>query len=96
MPRYADIEAYSPDTGKTYKNWDALVAAEANGYVVLGLSERPGSAAVVYGPVPTKAEALKLRARLYPQWRKEEAPYKVRTQIRVSWKPGRKHRTRSR
>lgn len=87
MPRYADIEAYSPDTGKTYKNLDALVAAEANGYVVLGLSERPGTEAIVIGPFKTKPEALKERTRLFPKWRKAEAPYKVSTRIRICWKP---------
>lgn len=89
MPKYADIEAYSPDTGKTYRTWDALVAAEANGYVVLGMSERPGTEAIVVGPVKTKPEALRLRAQLYPRWRRSEAPYKVTTRIRISWKPNR-------
>jgi hypothetical protein len=95
MPKYADIEAYSPDTGRTYKTWDALVAAEANGYVVLGMSEREGTEPIVIGPFKTKAEALKQRVLLYARWKKEEAPFKVHTRIRICWKPGSRARRRS-
>ena len=37
------ITAYSPDTDSTYLTWDDLVAAEANGWVVVGMGDPPST-----------------------------------------------------
>lgn len=90
------VTSYSPDTDKTYLTWDELIAAESNGYVVVGTSERPGTVPVVIGPWPAseagKQEARKAQARLRPRWRREEAPHKMHTYVRVLWKEGRSRR----
>lgn len=81
-----EISAYSENTGKTYDNWDALVAAEANGYVVVLTSTRTDTVPWVVGPYVSKQEATKARVRLRRRAQKEEAGYQVRTLIRVLWK----------
>lgn len=83
-----DIEAYSTNTGKTYRNWDALIKAEANGYVIVGKLDLPGDVfrVAVVGPFKDKAEAEKARPRYYQRWKKEVRPYRVRTSVRVCWK----------
>jgi len=83
-----DITAYSTTTRKTYPNWDALVEAEANGYVVVGQSSRPNTAAVVVGPYDTRRDAERAQPRLRNQWRREEQEYgyTIRTSIRILWK----------
>lgn len=91
----SDLPAYSTDTDTDYASWDDLVAAEANGYVVVGLSTRPNTAPIVVGPFATKAEADRARARLFRKWKIEEAKYhsgdwKVSSSVRVLWKDNRK------
>lgn len=89
------ITAYSPSTDKTYLTWDDLVQAEANGYVVVSLSSRKGTAPAVAGPWdPTpegKAEARKAQARLRRQWNAEERRdhgdgHKISTYVRIMWR----------
>lgn len=79
------ITAYNPDTGNTYLDWDALVAAETNGYVIVSISERPRTVPSVHGPWPSKADARKAQDRLRKRFKKEEAPYRVATYIRNLW-----------
>jgi hypothetical protein len=83
------VTAYSPESGNTYLTWEELVEAEANGYVVVGLSDRPGTAPGVIGPWPPteagKREARNAQARLRAKWKREDAPAKVRTFIRLLW-----------
>lgn len=81
-----NIPAYSPTTDTHYKNWDALVKAESNGYVVVGTSDRHDTSAIVIGPYATKEEAQQARARLRPKWVREERPNKITTSIRILWK----------
>lgn len=81
-----EIEAYSVDTDTHYRSWDELVAAETNGYVVVGVSERLHSVPVVIGPYALKSEAQRKQASLRGKWRREEAPHSVHVYVRLLWK----------
>jgi len=84
-----DVEAYSTNTGKRYPNWDVLVKAEANGYVLVGKLEIEGNdhfRVAVVGPFETKAAAEKARPRYHSRWKREVRPHRVRTSVRVCWK----------
>lgn len=83
-----DIEAYSTTTRKTYVNWAALLAAESNGFVVVGTSTRPDTAAIVIGPYSTQGEARKAQNRLRAKWKRDEAVlgHTVSTSVRILWK----------
>lgn len=89
------ITAYSPDTDSTYLTWDDLVAAEANGWVVVGTSDRPNTVPVVVGPFDTKDDARRARVRLRRRWQREEndknvGQYTISTVVRPLWKENRK------
>lgn len=89
------IPAYSPDTDNTYLTWDELVAAEANGFVVVGTSSRPNTVPVVVGPFEDKEEARKAQARLRRKWRTEEQRWhgdgaKITVYVRPLWDENRK------
>lgn len=96
------ITTYSPDTDKTYLTWDELIAAESNGYVVVGLCSRPGTVPVVIGPWPAseagKQEARKAQTRLRSRWRREEQREhgreagEIRALVRVMWQDRRAKR----
>lgn len=83
------VTAYNPDTDHTFLTWEELVEKESNGYVVVGVSERPGTVPMVLGPWPGteagKKEARNAQTRLRKKGRREEAPYQIRTYIRVLW-----------
>lgn len=82
------ITAYSQDTGQTYLTWSDLVAAEANGYVVVGVSSRYPVPAVVGPWEPSEAgkqEARKAQARLRAKWKRQEG-HTVKVFVRVLWK----------
>lgn len=84
-----EVEAYSQATNRHYPNWDALVAAEGNGYVVVGMvvdGPHTMSGVALVGPFPTRDEARKVQARKRQAWANESKPLKVKTQIRVLWK----------
>lgn len=83
------VTAYSDSTGHTYLTWDELVEKEANGYVVVGTSDRKGTIPVVVGPFPDKEAARKAQSRLRPKWKREENPHKIHTFVRVLWDPER-------
>lgn len=68
-----------------YLTWDELVEAEANGYVVVSTSTRPGTVPAVNGPYKTEREAKTAQRRVRNQAKKHESPHKVRTYIRVLW-----------
>lgn len=79
---------YSPETGHEYLTWDEYVAAETNGYIVIGTSTRPGTAPVVVGPYDTQEEARKAQARWRGRWQREERRdhgdgIKIRTMVRI-------------
>lgn len=80
------MKAFSPETGKSYASFDELVAAEANGYVVVITSDRPNTGALVVGPFADKAEANTKRARIVYRARRDEAPHKVHSSVRILWK----------
>lgn len=84
------MEAYSPDTNTTYPTFDALVAAEGNGYIVIGTSSRPKTVPFAVGPYATREEAKRAQARLRRKWKHEEAEYgddiTVKAYLRVLWK----------
>ena len=82
------VLTYSPETTKSYLTWEEYVAAETNGYVVIGMSTRPGTAPGVTGPYATAAEAARARARLRRKWQREEDQdhgdgHKISTVIRI-------------
>lgn len=84
------MEAYSPETNTTYPDWDALVAAESNGYVVVAIITSPKQQwPWVSGPYPTKKEAENARARLRNRMKKESRDYPnhtYKTSVRALWK----------
>lgn len=67
------VEAYSVQTGKTYPSWDALVEAEANGFVVTAIiSDGKRSWPWTAGPFPDKGEANRARARMRTRMKREQ------------------------
>lgn len=85
----AKIKAYSPDTNTYYDSFDDLVAAEANGFVIVGLSTRVKTLPIVVGPFPTKKDAQRAQQRYRRRWTKEESEhgnYKVSVYVRHLWK----------
>lgn len=59
------MKAISTQTGRTYDTWDDLVAAEAAGYAVVVMMQRPSqrsgrtqSYSRVTGPFPDKRKAM--------------------------------------
>ena len=85
-----ELTAFDPVSGRTYPSWDALVAAQCSGYVIIITSDRPGTRELVYGPWPPtkqgKAAATKARLRLRNKAAQSEKPYKVASSIRLCWK----------
>lgn len=77
------VTAFNPDTNHTFLTWEELVEQESNGYVVVGVSQRPGTVPMVIGPYPGteagKQEARKAQGRLRTKGRREEHPYKIKT-----------------
>lgn len=87
----SNIEAFNPISGRRYPSWDALVAAESEGWVVVITSTRPNTNPVVYGPFADKALATKSRARLRARYvvseRQEHgAKFKIASRIVLLWK----------
>ena len=85
------MKAHSNESGRTYDSWEDLIAAEANGYVVVGINNaghKRGPVPVVYGPYPTKAEADRARIRLRRQLQQDESvnPNNLSTWVRPLWK----------
>lgn len=90
------MRAYSSNTGVSYDSWDDLVAAEANGYLVIAVitQQKPGKKAkswpYVVGPFATKAEAERVRTNTRNRWRRErEWRYQHQTYrfyVRPAWK----------
>lgn len=67
------MEAYSDTTGTRYPSWEALVEAEANGWVAVVIISSPRETwPYVEGPFPTKAEAERARNRLRRKWKREQ------------------------
>jgi hypothetical protein len=68
------MQAFSEETGTTYPDFDALVAAEANGYVVTAIINNGKiSWPWTIGPFDTKKEATNARARLRTKLKREQA-----------------------
>ena len=84
------MQAYSVETDTYYPSWEALVAAEANGYVIVSVSERPKTVPYVVGPFEDHAEAKRVRVRYHNSAKRAEAPHKVHTYVRTLWKDNRK------
>lgn len=87
MPK-KDIPAYSNTTGKTYKNWDALIQAEANGYVAVAIiSDGEDTWPWVVGPFNIEREAKNQAASLRRMANKGEFNnLKVIVRVRPAWK----------
>lgn len=87
------MEAFSTDTGTTYEDWDALVAAEASGFTVTAIITRAGKSwPWSEGPFPTQREAENARARMRTKMKREQDNYPDTTFklfVRPLWKPDR-------
>ena len=65
--------AYSERTKTEYETWDALVAAEANGWVAVTIITRGGDTwPWVSGPYPTKREGDNARNRMRTRFKREQ------------------------
>jgi hypothetical protein len=88
----AGVGAYSPDTDTHYDNWDALVEAESNGYVVVAIvSNGKVSWPWVVGPYDDKLQADRARARLRRKLKREQDRFPSHTfslYVRPAWKDG--------
>lgn len=85
-----EVAAFSETTGISYQNWEALVDAEANGFVVTAVISR-GSQTWPWskGPYDTKHEADLARNRLRTRCKRELDSYPGTTYklfIRPLWK----------
>lgn len=91
MKSKKDIPAYSPTTKITYDSWDALVAAESNGFVAVAMMVSRNSVwPWMVGPFATEAEANKRAAKMRRQAKKEANPQlTVKVRVRPIWKPDR-------
>lgn len=89
MPKKRNIPAYSNTTGKHYESWDALVSAEANGYVAVAIiDDGKDSWPWVVGPFPTEREATNQAAALRRMANKGEFNNLiVKVRVRPAWKP---------
>lgn len=71
------MQAHSDKTGATYESWDALVEAEADGYVVVSMFERTlksgrtQSIARVLGRYKTRERAQNVAAYRRRWWNKQ-------------------------
>lgn len=64
--------AYSADTNTHYPTWEALVEAEAEGYLVIAIvSSEKQTWPWVQGPYPDKREANNARARARNKFKKD-------------------------
>lgn len=87
-----NVTAYSETTGITYPTWEALVEAEANGWVAVAvITEGKQVWPWVVGPYPDKADAVRAQARLRTRWRREQStPFRpkqtAKFYVRPSWK----------
>lgn len=74
--------------GQTYPNWDALVAAETNGHVVVAVPKERSKSTVpwVVGPWPTKREAVNCRQRMKTKLKKVMDLKLLDFYIRYAWK----------
>lgn len=77
------VLTYSEETDRHYLTWAEYVSAETNGYVVVTVSSRPGTAPGVHGPWDTVAEARKAQSRLRRSARQHERPFTVKTYVRI-------------
>lgn len=84
--------AYSQTTDREYPSWEALVAAEANGWLATASFHNTRNDKLwswSHGPVDTKAEAVKVAARLRRELRKQCGDYshiKFSVSPRPAWK----------
>lgn len=70
-----DIQAHSDTTGKTYENWDQLIEAEANGWLMVVIITNTKSGQVwpwIVGPMTTRKEAERKRANTRTKWKRDQ------------------------
>jgi hypothetical protein len=84
----SDMPAYSGSTGKHYPDWDALVAAETHGFVVVAVPKELSKNVVpwVVGPWATKREANNCRQRMRNKLKQVMDLEHVSFYIRHAWK----------
>lgn len=80
------MQAYSTETNTEYDSWEELLKAETNGYVVVIISDRPGTVPYVIGPFDTQDDAVRARKKIQRKEKQAEAPHKVHAFVRNLWK----------
>lgn len=83
------MEAYSPSTNTHYPSWEALVEAEANGWVAVVLvSNDKQSWPWVEGPYSTKREAKNACARKRTEFKRSGRDHAVTASffVRPAWR----------
>lgn len=84
------MKAYSARTKTTYDSWDALVAAEADGYAVIivgTVASGKVEFANIYGKRPTQAKARNLASTARKQAKRDGDPkYTYKFYVRPNWK----------
>lgn len=88
------MEAHSETTGKDYPSWDALVQAEANGWMVIAIiKDSKQEWPWLVGPFDTKKAAsnarVKHRKRFEKQMREWPENKSARFFVRPAWKDNR-------
>lgn len=83
----ADIPAVGR-SGTVYPNWDALVEAETNGFVVVAVPKQHSKTTVpwVVGPWPTRREANNCRQRMRTKLKQVMDLDQITFYIRHAWK----------
>lgn len=81
-------KAYSTRTGKTYETWDELIAAEAEGHVVVAIiTSGKKQWPAVFGVFKDRRDAVNKRARLRREWKQNgDLTATAKFHIRVLWK----------
>lgn len=70
------VGIYSDDTDTSYESWEDLVAAEANGWAVIAVSQKQckkqlRTAAAAYGPYESQEEAKAMAAKIRRELKKD-------------------------
>ena len=83
------MRCYSEPTGKSYDTIEELEAAEANGFVVVGVSDRENERPWCVGPFDTKVEARKVAVKMRRKIKRldqDKPPAKTKVTVRHLWK----------
>lgn len=85
------MTSFSEATQTTYESWEALVEAEASGWVVVAIiTEGASSWPWIVGPYGTKRDASNARARARNRWQRAQrarpTDHTASFFVRAAWK----------